>query len=181
MPVPVPFPYTCPHCASSFDGLTGRGTSEFQKKNAREHRDLLLGQNIKLYKGREYNCSFDHYGEANLPDLVRYTLSYGHGEIVPSSHGNAPTSVIAAYIPEIIGQGLSKYSTSGPMPASGVMLVSPGSLNWAHSHPVLYDYMQHKYASKPGGCRLCKAPTGFGHGICGDCYAARGGSWLDFL
>jgi hypothetical protein len=178
--VPAPFPYSCPHCFATFDGLLGSGTSAFQTKNSREHRDLLYGQNVQLYRGREYNCSFDHYGEANLPDLVQYTLSYGHRTTVPSNHGNVPTVMIAAYIPDIIGSGVSKYNTAGPLPASGVMLVSPASLNYAHSFPVLDDYMQHKFATAPGGCSLCKKPTGFGHGICADCYAKRSGSWLDF-
>jgi len=179
--VPTPFPYACPHCSATFDGLTGRGTSTFQPRNNREHRDLLYGQNVQLYRGREYNCSFDHYGEANLPDLVRCTLSYGHRTTVLSTRGNVPTPVIAAYIPEIIGSGVSRYSVSGPMPASGIMLMSPASLSYAHSYPVLDDFVQRKFGSMPGVCSLCNKATGFGHGICADCYATRPGGWLDFL
>jgi hypothetical protein len=91
--------------------------------------------------------------------------------------------MIAAYIPDVIGRGCRSTARPGRSrrPASGVMLVSPASLNYAHSFPVLDDYMQHRFAAAPGGCTLCKKPTGFGHGICGDCYAKRSGSWLDFL
>ena len=179
--VAIPFPSACPLCFSTFDGIMGKGTSSFQIKNNQEHRDLLYGRDIALYKGKTYNASFDFFGEAMLTNLVRLGLSFGHRATIPSVHGGHLTPVIVSYTPQIIGSGTSQYTSAGPLGCSGLLLMSPGSLIHSHSFPVLDDYVNRTFAGIPAFCTLCGKATGFGHGLCADCYAARDNNWLNFL
>ena len=140
--VPIPFPYDCPLCHATFDGILGKGTSSFQVKNNFEHRDLIRGREIKLYNRWECNASFDFYGDAMLTDLVRFTVSYGHRATVPSDRGNKQTNVIVSYIPQIIGSGAYADNMACLLPCSGLLLSSPASVNYSHSFPLLDDYVR---------------------------------------
>ncbi len=80
------------------------GTSSFQSKKDLQHRDLLFGRSVNLYN-KQFNASFDYYGDAELPDVVRFAISYGDRTTVMSTHGNHPTPLIVSYIPTVIGSG----------------------------------------------------------------------------
>jgi hypothetical protein len=95
--VEIPFPLGCPLCGAIFDGIMWRGTSSFQWRNYQQHRDLLFGRNIAFYNHKQYNTSFRYYGDAMLPDLVRFTLSVGHRETVLSTHGGHLNPIIVSY------------------------------------------------------------------------------------
>lgn len=177
--VPLPFPPTCPHCSFTIDGLTGKGTSSFQKKKDSQHRDLLYGRNVDLYK-KQFNASFDFYGEAELPDLVRFSISYGDRTIVPSTHGSHPTELIVSYIPSVIGSGASIYGP-GLLPCSGICLMSPASTGYAHSFPFLDDYVRSKFSGLSSTCRSCGDPTGFAQPFCTKCYQTKSLDWKSWL
>ncbi len=177
--VPVPFPIQCPHCAFTIDGLTGLGTSSFQTRKDREHRDLLIGRNVTLY-GKQFNASFDYYGNAELPDIVRFAISYGDRTTVMSAHGNHPTPVIVSYIPAVMGSGTSIYSP-GNLPCSGICLMSPASVNYSHSFLVLDDYVRNTFSGLSGVCRDCGVATGFAQPFCSECYNRQSFNWKKWL
>src|SRR2546427_5426457 len=97
--LPAPFPEVCPHCGFGLEHLAGKKLSDFQKHKREKHTDLLLGRKIQLYDG-SYNASFDNYGDANLEDLIRFTISYGHHAKLPSKGGRRENEIIVAFIPE---------------------------------------------------------------------------------
>ena len=86
--VSIPFPTRCPYCAFTIDGLAGMGTSSFQSRKDQQHRDLLFGRSVNLYN-KQFNASFDYYGNAELPDVVRFAISYGDRTTVMSPHFNS--------------------------------------------------------------------------------------------
>ncbi len=177
--VPVPFPTQCPCCPFTIDGLAGMGSSSFQVTKDQQHRDLLSGRNVSLYK-KQFNASFDYYGDAELPDLVRFAISYGDRTTVKSSHGNHPTQLIVSYIPSIIGSGTSIYAP-GNLPCSGICLMSPASANFSHSFPVLDDYVRSMSSGLIGTCRECGATNGFAQPFCSACYLKKSFDWKNWL
>lgn len=176
----APIKEVCPSCGFSLDHLVGKRLSDFQFENWEKHTDLLRGRDIDLYGG-VFNASFDNYGDSSIEDLVRYTLSYGHRSKLPSRGGRHQNDVAVAFIPNIIGSGVSIYNQSGPAPCSGVCIISPVSQTYGHPFPVLDDWLHATFPKEVGGCASCGAATPFGHSICSRCYAARGGDWRKWL
>jgi hypothetical protein len=172
---------TCPDCGFSLEHLAGKRLSGFQQEKREKHSDLLLGREIRLH-GTDYNASFDSYGDANLEDLVRFALSYGHRAKLPSKGGRAENEVVLAFIPEVIGSGVSKYDISyDPVPCSGVGILSPASETYGHGFPTLDAWVNEVFTQEKGFCVGCGAPTAFGHSICYECYAGKGGDWKNFV
>lgn len=177
--VSAPFPTHCPYCAFNIDGLAGLGTSSFQARKDQQHRDLLFGRNVSLYN-KQFNASFDYYGIAELPDIVRFAISYGDRTTVLSTHGNHPTPLIVSYIPAVIGSGTSIYNP-GNLPCSGICLMSPASVNYSHSFPVLDDYVRTAFNGLSGACRACGVATGFAQPFCSVCYQQQSFDWKKWL
>jgi len=177
----APFRGTCPHCGFSLQHLFGKKLSDFQKQKRDKHCDLLFGRKIQLH-GSNYNASFDSYGDANLEDLMRFTLSYGHHAKLPSRGGRHENEIVLAFIPDIIGSGISVYDTDyQPLTCSGVAVISPASQDYGHGFPVLDDWVHQTFKTEEGFCVSCGALTAFGHPLCHKCYEARGSDWLKFL
>jgi len=174
----APFTVPCPTCGFAIDHLTGIKLSDYQKKKRGEHDDLLHGRSIELH-GKEYNASFDHNGDASLLDLLRFTISFGHRSVLPSSRGHYMNPVIVAYTPEVIGSGTSIY-TPGLLPCSGICVVSPASYEFGHPYPVIQDWVQTTFGSIRTTCPYCGKPTEFGQPFCPECYAAMG-DWRTLL
>ena len=174
----APFLLDCPSCGFTLAHLIGSPPPETQSKQAK-HTELLTIGSISLHGG-EFNASFDYYGLLSLPDLVRYTVSYGHHSTVPSPRGGHTNPVIVAYVPEIIGSGISCYS-SDYYPCSGLCIVSPGNQRWGHPYPILDQWTQHQFSGVFGTCFSCAAPTPFGHTLCSSCYGREGSDWRRFL
>ncbi|MCY3016296.1 MAG: hypothetical protein NT171_16610 [Planctomycetota bacterium] len=175
----IPFPTRCPYCAFTIDGLTGMGTSSFQSRKDQQHRDLLFGRSVNLY-GKQFNASFDFYGNAELPDVIRFAISYGDRTTVMSTHGNHPTLLIVSYIPAVIGSGNSIYSP-GNLPCSGICLMSSASMNYSHSFPVLDDYVRSMFNGLSGACHACGVTTGFAQPFCSTCYQRQSFDWKKWL
>ncbi len=176
--VTAPFPIECPLCGFSLEHLIGFPSPDTIKKRDK-HTELLTKGSISLHGG-EFNASFDYYGLLSLPDLVRYTVSYGHRSELPSVHGGHQNPIIVAYLPEIIGSGISQYNKHYGA-CSGVCIISPGSERWGHPYPVLDEWVQNQCSTKIGKCFLCDLPTPFGHTICAGCYEKVGSDWRTFL
>lgn len=170
--VSLPFPSRCPYCAFNIDGLAGRGTSSFQTGKYLQHGDILQGRNIGLY-GKQFNASFDYNGSASLDDLVRFALSFGDRATVQPRNRPYITDYVVAYVPEIIGSGTSVINT-GPIPCSGVALISPASVDYSHSFPVIDTFVQSTFANHKGSCKSCGATVSFGFPFCGTCYLLYG-------
>lgn len=177
----VPFPEVCPYCGFSLEHLSDKKLSGFQKLKKDKHSDLLFGRKIQLY-GSPYNASFDSYGDANLEDLIRFTISYGHRTKLPSKGGRHENEIVVAFIPEIIGSGVSIYDvTYAPVTCSGVAIISPTSEIYGHGFPVLDDWVHDRFKTEKGQCVSCGVQTAFGHSFCHKCYEARGQDWRKFL
>ncbi len=177
-PVLSPFLIKCPYCAFDLTHLVGNLSPQGQNKRIK-HTELLTSGTIQLHKG-EYNASFDHYGLQNLEELVRYALSYGHHATVKSPRGNHQNPVIVAYIPEIIGSGVSRYSADY-LPASGICIISPSSVQWGHPYPMLDGWAQKEFNGLVGSCFRCGAVTPFGQTVCTKCYGEIGSNWKSLL
>jgi hypothetical protein len=175
-----PFPQQCPYCPFNLSALAGRGTTSFQYLKWKKHSDLLQGQNIQLAKGETYNTSFNFKGYAQLDDIVRFTVTFGDRTTLPSSRGAHQNPVIISYIPEQLGAGTAIY-LPGTIPCSGICLISPQSDIYAHSFPVIDDWVQATFPGETSYCRICNAPTAFGQPICAECYAERDSDWHNFV
>lgn len=173
------FPHSCPSCGFSVSTLAGQGTSSFQQKNWKEHTDLLYGGTVGLY-GKKYNASFNYKGVANLEDMVRFTITYGDTATIKDSRGIHDTQVILAYFPEVLGSGSAIYYHQ-MVPCSGLMVMSPSSLDHSHVFPVIDDWVQGTFPGRQSSCRLCGRPTDFGQPICADCYASGNNQWTELL
>jgi hypothetical protein len=158
--------------------LLGQPSPEGEAKQLK-HNQLLTSDSISL-SGGEFNASFDHYGFLSLPDLVRYTISYGHRATVSSPRGRHNNQVIVAYVPDIIGSGVSQYS-SNYTPSSGVCIISPGSERWGHPFPVLDPWVQQQFSGMQGICVVCGSNTPFGHTLCLEHYDILNGDWRKLL
>lgn len=179
--VDVPFPQACPYCGFSLDHLTGKKLSDFQKGKKDKHGDLLYGRNISL-RGSEFNASFDSYGDANLEDIVRFAMSYGHRILLPGKAGRASCPLVVGFIPNVVGSGISVYDKGyEPVACSGVAVVSPQSEIYGHPIPALDAWVDKMFAGKTGYCGSCGDSTPFGHPICAKCYAKNGQDWRHFL
>ena len=175
-----PFPSRCPNCPFDISALAGRGTTSFQMRKWNKHTDLLQGRDIQIQPGEIYNASFDYNGQANLDDLVRFTITFGDRTSLPSSRGNYLNPIIVAYTPEQIGAGTAIHFP-GTVPCSGICLISPQSENYAHSFPVIDDWVQKTFAGTTSHCRVCNAITFFGQSICANCYGKYDRGWKTFL
>jgi len=179
--IPGPFPSVGCNCGFNLSGLAGVGASKFQVKKDPQHRDILYGRSIQLY-GKPYNASFDYYGDVTLVDLVRFGLTYGERQIIPSLHGNNPTEVIVSYIPDVIGSGISKLVANINYPCSGICLMSPSSTGgYDHSFPFLDGWVTNRFSGQISTCRFCSRNTPFGIGICDVCFAKNGNQWKNFI
>lgn len=174
------FPNQCPYCDFNLDALAGKGTTSFQVLKWQKHSDLLQGQNIQLGPGEVYNASFNYNGYAKLDDIVRFTITYGDRVTLPAAHGKYQNPVIISYIPEQLGAGTAIHFP-GTVPCSGICLVSPQSDIYAHSYPVIDQWVQETFPGASSDCRICGASTAFGQPICEKCYAERDSSWENFL
>jgi hypothetical protein len=175
-----PFPQQCPYCPFNLSALVGRGTTAFQVMKWEKHSDLLFGRNIQLANGETYNTSFNFNGYAQLEDIVRFSITFGDRTTILSPHGGHQNQLIVSYIPEQLGAGTAIYSP-GTIPCSGICLISPQSNDYAHSFPVIDDWVQATFAGATSSCRICSAPTAFGQPICAECYAERGSDWHNFI
>lgn len=177
----APIPETCVYCGFTLDHLSGKKLSDFQKQKREKHTDLLFERDIQLY-GSNYNASFDNYDDANFKDLIRFILSYGHHAKLPSGGARKANRIVVAFIPKIVGYGVSSYDTCyDPVPCSGVGIISPASQNYGHGFPVLDDWIQKAFKTERGYCDSCGVPTAFGHPFCHKCYEICRRDWRNFL
>ena len=173
------FPSSCPHCPFTIDAIAGRGTSQFQRINWGQHSDILAGRGIQLYN-KSMNASFDFRGHAVLDDLVRFTLTFGDRASLLTRGGRA-NPIMVSFIPEPIGAGTVLYQ-AGTIACSGICIISPQSVQYSHSFPVLGLWVEQKFSQLPGlGCRICSSPTAFAQPVCARCYATIGGDWMRLL
>jgi hypothetical protein len=173
------FPTHCPACSFNIDALAGLNMSADQRDKWREHTDLLSGSAVALYN-KEFNASFNYNGVANLPDIVQFTITFGDRATTLDRRGRHSNQVILAYLPEIIGSGSAIHYPS-LVPCSGVMLISPGSQNYAHSYPIIDEWVQRKFPTQKSFCRMCARETGFGVPICNECYEQYDMDWRKLM
>lgn len=136
---PGPFPLDGCSCGFSLSGLAGLGQSTFQIKKDPQHRDIIYGRNVQLYK-KQINTSFDYYGVENLVQIVDYALTYGDKRTIKDVRGGKEkeTEVIVSYIPNVIGSGVLETQSQFVYPCSGICLMSPQSISgFDHSFAVL--------------------------------------------
>ncbi len=177
-PSDTPIHYPCSQCGADLSHLDGTALNSWQQDKWDEHTTLVSGNNVPLLR-KGWNCSFDVVGHSKIQKLVEFTLNYGNWYTVNSrEHTN---DVCITFIPEIIGSGVSRYTTVGPMPVSGCCIISPRSLDYGHPFPVLSDWVISKFGSIPSHCRLCGKPTIAGISVCWDCYSAAGNDWTTLL
>lgn len=171
------FPSVCPFCGLSTNTLANMGTTSFQMRKTREHTDLLYGTDISFY-GKKYNASFNFYGNANLQDIVRYTITYGAQ--IPIQSRNTSVKAILAYCPEVLGIGTT-IGQDTQVPCSGVCLVSPQSTDWGHAIPVIDDWVKTRYGSFSSRCIICGLSTSVGVPLCEGCYLSHTSSWREMI
>lgn len=177
----TPVKYPCKACGADLSHLDGTALGQWQQKKWGDHTTLLTGSYIPL-KGKEFNCSFDVVGYSKIPDIVEYTLNYGDKLTLPSTHGGYINDVYVAFIPVIIGSGVSKHYTNlGPQPVSGCCVISPNSLQYGHPFPMLYDWVVDKFPGITSKCRLCSKQTHLGLSVCWECYGKIGNDWKKLL
>jgi hypothetical protein len=177
----APVRYPCPSCGLSLDHLDGTAASTFQTQKWNEHTDLVSGNSVGLY-GKDWNCSFDSTGYSKISDLVEFTINYGQKLHLPSNRGNHTNDVMVAFIPEIIGSGVSThYATLSNQPCSGCCVISPSSVQFGHSFPVLHDWVSQTWQGNQTNCRRCNKSTHVGLTICWECYQALGEDWTQLL
>lgn len=169
----------CGACGFSFGHLVSPTSPEAQNKMA-DHTQLFTRGTISIGNKPDFNASFDYYGVANLTDLVRFTITYGHRSQVSSGPGRTPSDVIAAFVPEIIGSGVSRYTTDY-QPCSGLCIISPASTKWGHPFPVLDKWIASKFPGQTATCFRCGDPTPFAQPVCPKCYGDLGQDWRNCL
>jgi hypothetical protein len=176
---PIHFP--CPNCRIDIGHLDGTQTSSFQIRKWSEHLDLVAGRSINLY-GKDWSCSFDSVGYSKITDIVEFTLNFGQKLQLPATRGLHINDVYLAFIPEVIGSGIStNYATLDTMPCSGTCIISPQSIDFGHPFPVLYDWVNSTWNHTSNNCKSCGRPTHIGQPFCWDCYNHQGGDWSNFL
>jgi hypothetical protein len=117
---------------------------------------------------------------AKLTDLLQFALTYGDRTTKPDSRWINNKLVIVAYTPEVIGSGSAIHYPS-LVPCSGVMLMSPNSQVYAHSFPVIDEWVQKTFPTQKSICRICGSETGFGVPVCNNCYLKNGWDWQKLL
>jgi len=171
-----------PPCDCGFDlsHLDGTSLSAHQVGKRDKHNSLITGSGLSLHGG-EFNASFTHAGNGSLTELLRFTVSFGDIGVVPSAHGGHSNEVRIAYVPEIIGSGVSLYQ-HGEVACSGVCIISPASFNFGHPYPVLDEWVQRQFSEANSVCKRCKqTATVFGEVFCRDCYDEIGDDWRALL
>jgi hypothetical protein len=96
-------------------------------------------------------------------------LTYGDWATVPAGRGRYTNDVVIVFVPEVIGSGTSIFQ-AGPVPCSGVCLMSPASLDWGHSYPALASYVQETFGHLLSKCKLYGTATPFAVPVCDDCF-----------
>ncbi len=177
-----PFGHSCQGagCGFTIDDLSGQSTQQWIISKDQQHRELLSTGRVSLFN-KKYNASFDYNGVAKLTDLVRFAITYGSRTTIPRCHGTETTAVILAFVPEIIGSGLSIYD-KGLLPCSGVVLMSAGSYGHGHSYPALQRYVTQEFGSLKDVCKACgNAQTDFGQPFCPRCYYDHQINWTHII
>ena len=145
-----------------------------------KHRGLVLNGTVELGNGPgKFNASFDSNGLASHDKLIRFTVAFGHRTQISSGPGRPANKMIVAYVPEIIGSGVSKYHV-GMTPVSGMCILSPASPVWGHTFPVMDQWMTQKAPTTPWKCATCPNCVYFGQVFCPACYQAHGSDWRTF-
>ena len=173
------FPQQCPYCSLNINTLSGSATSNFSQNKWHEHSTLLSGSTVPLF-GKTFNASFDFNGVEKLTDLIQFALTYGERTTILDSRGINNNQVILAYYPEVIGSGSAIHYPS-LVPCSGVLLMSPNSQEYAHSFPVIDEWVQNNFPSMKSKCNICGCETGFGVAVCNECYEKYGCGWQKLL
>ncbi len=173
------FPTQCPFCSLNINTLSGSATSNFANNKWQQHTTLLSGTTVPLF-GKTFNASFDYNGLAKLTDLLQFALTYGDRTTIPDSRGINNNLIIVAYTPEVIGSG-SAIHYPALVPCSGVMVMSPNSQIYAHSFPVIDEWVQNTIPIQTSFCRICASETGFGVPVCNNCYIENDWDWQKLL
>lgn len=177
----TPVRYPCPGCELSLDHLDGNQNSPFQTRKWHEHTELVTGNTVGLH-GKDWNCSFDSTGYRKISSIVEYTVNYGQTLQLSSNRGNHINDVRLAFIPEIIGSGISThYATLSNQTCSGCCVISPRSIRFGHTFPVLYDWVSQTWQGSQTNCRRCNKSTHVGLTICWECYQELGSDWTQLL
>ena len=114
----APFQPPCPYCRFDLRHLDGRDLSKPQVEKWHKHHALVSGHGLVVVDGR-YNASFDHNGNAQISDLIRFTLSFGDREHLPSTRGNISIRATSLTSLKLSDQGRqSSIEVSWPAPAS---------------------------------------------------------------
>lgn len=172
----------CPNplCGCDYGYIANPISAEaIEKKD--KHEELVTFGTLSFGDGPgKFNASFDFNGVASKDKLVRFALAFGHRTRISSGPGRIPSDVVLAYVPEIIGSGVSKF-WSGNLACSGICVISPASEQWAHPFPAMDSWVRSKNPGRAWKCTTCPNPVPFGHAFCSDCYARHGSDWRTFL
>jgi hypothetical protein len=116
----------CPACGCDYGHLINPTSPEGIIKK-QKHAEIVINGTISLGNGPgKFNASFDYNGVSSLDKLVRFTAAFGHRTQISSGPGRVASDVIFSYIPEVIGSGISQYST-GNEGCSGICIISPAN------------------------------------------------------
>jgi len=170
-PLPAPVGDTCLICTNSYEFLWNPSPHSFGAEKLDDHSVIVRAEPLCLKPGRTYQSSFDAWGYENRKDLARFAISYGHSG--QANFGSKDYEVRVAYIPEILGSGISAHQfTVGPTPCSGILLLSPNSILYGHPYPILDVWVQQKFGTVQKSCLACGCAVSFGHPMCSQCYAS---------
>lgn len=173
-----PFGTSC-QCGFTIRDLSGQSTNPWIVNKDQQHHELLTEGAVSLF-GKKYNASFTYNGIVMLEDLVRFTITYGSRTTIPSIRGAHPTEIILAFVPEVIGSGTSVFEP-GLVPCSGIVLMSPGSMNHGHSFPALQQYVNDTFSSLGNTCKSCGKQIDFGQPFCVECYYLHNIDWRELI
>jgi hypothetical protein len=90
-----------------------------------------------------------------MDKLIRFTVAFGHRDLVSSGPGRTPSQVIVSYVPEVIGSGVSTL-WSGVRACSGVCIVFGGASDLGASLSVHGRMDSH--SGPRNGAHLCALP-----------------------
>ena len=169
------FKLKCPICGFSIEHLVGIETNEFL--NSKWNKHGLQDGIKKIPLGNGPNAYFNFFGIANIIDLVRYTISFGDSGKLPYRKGY--NEVKFCYFPQSIGDGYMTADNS-LIPCSGLMIISPKSLIYGHSFPVISEWENARFGNIKGHCIRCDSETSFGQTICSNCYK-NGFNWREIV
>ena len=170
----------CPGCCWTLTPLVSPTSPQGINKMIK-HTEIIHAGNVSLGNGPGgYNASFDQNGLASLDQIIRYTIILGHRISISSGPGRPNNECRVAYLPEIIGSGVSNFS-SGPVGCSGVCIISPASPTWGHAFPTMDQFIAKHANGLSLTCQKCGGPSTLGHAFCFSCYSDLGGDWRSFL